>query len=288
MKDFKNKVVAITGAGSGMGRAYALEFAKLGAKLALTDWNEENLLETRDMAQELGVTDIFTKAFDVSVEAEVFAFAKEVKAALGNTHVIINNAGLAGEGGPFIYGDAKVFQKVLDVNINGVIHGCRAFLPQLVENNEGAVVNVSSVASLVASPGGVAYNTSKFAVRGFTETLMTEFHKSPISIHNVMPGKIKTAIADGFESDAYKKTLVTPPEDVVRDVIKGIKKGKSNILTGDMASAINMLSKLPLKMRIKILWRESVEKMGVQHKYRPFNSLMKSWAEDRGRESGER
>ncbi len=275
MKDFNNKVVAITGAGSGMGRAYAIEFGKLGAKLALADWNEENLLETKQMVQDLGVTEVFTKAVDVSVEAEVLKFAADVKVALGNTHIIINNAGIAGGGGPFIYGDAKVFQKVLDVNLNGVIFGCRAFLPQIVENNEGAVVNVSSVASLVGSPGSTAYNTSKFAVRGFTETLMVEFHKSPISIHNVMPGKIKTAIADNLGSDAYKKTLITPPEVVVRDVIKSIKKGKSNILSGHLASSVNFLSKLPMKIRNKILWKESVEKLGVQDKYKPFNSLMK-------------
>lgn len=275
MKDFKNKVVAITGAGSGMGRAYAIEFGKLGAKLALTDWNEENLLETKQLVQELGVQEVFTKAFDVSVEEKVFKFAEEVKIALGNTHVIINNAGIAGQGGPFIYGDAKAFQKVIDINLYGVIHGCRAFLPQLVENNEGAVVNVSSVASLIGSPGGTAYNTSKFAVRGFTETLMVEFHKSPISIHNVMPGKIKTAIADDFESDTYKKTLVTPPEEVVSYVIKCIKKGKSNILAGHLASSVNFLSKLPLKMRKKILWKKSIEELGVQDKYKSFNSLMK-------------
>ena len=275
MKDFKNKVVAITGAGSGMGRAYAIEFGKLGAKLALTDWNEANLLETKQIVQKLGVTEVFTKAFDVSIEVEVVKFAEDVKSALGNTHVIINNAGLAGQGGPFIYGDAKVFQKVMDVNLYGVIYGCRAFIPQLVENNEGVVVNVSSVASLIGAPGGVAYNTSKFAVRGFTETLMAEFHKSPISIHNVMPGKIKTAIADGFESDAYKKTLVTPPEEVVCYVIKCIKKGKLAILTGHLASTINFLSKLPLKMRIKILWKEQIEKLGMHHKFKPFNSLMK-------------
>ncbi len=275
MKDFKNKVVAITGAGSGMGRAYAIEFGKLGAKLALADWNEANLLETKQLVKDLGVTEVFTKAFDVSVETEVFQFAEDVKSTLGNTHIIINNAGIAGGGGPFIYGDAKAFQKVMEVNLFGVIYGCRAFLPQLVENNEGAVVNVSSVASLIGAPGAIAYNTSKFAVRGFTETLMAEFYKSPISIHNVMPGKIKTAIADGHETDTYKKTLVTPPEDVVRDVIKGIKKGKSNILSGHLASSINFLSKLPLSLRIKILWKEQIGKLGLHDKFRPFNSLMK-------------
>ena len=83
MKDFKNKVVAITGAGSGMGRAYAIEFGKLGAKLALADWNEANLLETKQLVQDLGVTEVFTKAFDVSVESEVFQFAEAVKSTLG-------------------------------------------------------------------------------------------------------------------------------------------------------------------------------------------------------------
>ena len=275
MKDFKDKVVAITGAGSGMGRAYAVEFGKLGAQLALMDLNEENLLETKKIVIDNGANKIFAKAFDVSKEEEVFQFAEEVKTALGNTHIIINNAGISGGGGPFVYGDQKTFQKVIDINLFGVIHGCRAFLPQIIANNEGAVVNVSSVASLVAAPGGVAYNTSKFAVRGFTETLMAEFHKSPISIHNVMPGKIKTAIADNLETDTYKKTLITPPEVVVHDVIKAIKKGKNNILSGHLANSINFLSKLPLKMRIRILWKEVMEKMSAGHKFKPFNSLMK-------------
>jgi len=275
MKDFKNKVVAITGAGSGMGRAYAIEFGKLGAKLALTDWNEENLLNTEQIVQKLGVEQVLTKAFDISIEEKVLQFAEEVKLALGNTHVIVNNAGIAGGGGPFIYGDSKAFRKVMEVNLFGVIYGCRAFLPQIIENNEGVVVNVSSVASLVGAPGATAYNTSKFAVRGFTETLMAEFHKSPISIHNVMPGKIKTAIADGLETDTYKKTLVTPPEVVVRDVIKAIKKGKHNILSGHLAGSISILSKLPLNMRIKILWKEITKNMGAAHKFKPFNSLMK-------------
>lgn len=275
MKDFKNKIVAITGAGSGMGRAYAVEFGKLGAQLALMDLNEENLLETKKIVIDNGANKVFTKAFDISKEDKVFAFAEEVKMALGNTHIIINNAGISGGGGPFVYGDQKTFQKVIDINLFGVIHGCRAFLPQIIANNEGAVVNVSSVASLVAAPGGVAYNTSKFAVRGFTETLMAEFHKSPISIHNVMPGKIKTAIADNLETDTYKKTLITPPEVVVHDVIKAIKKGKNNILSGHLANSINFLSKLPLKMRIRILWKEVMEKMSAGHKFKPFNSLMK-------------
>ncbi len=275
MNDFKNKVVAITGAGSGMGRAYAIEFGKLGTKLALADWNEANLLETKQLVQDLGVTEVLTQAFDVSVEAEVYKFAEAVKSKLGNTHIIINNAGISGGGGPFIYGDAEAFKKVMEVNLFGVIYGCRAFLPQIIENNEGAVVNVSSVASLIGAPGATAYNTSKFAVRGFTETLMAEFHKSPISIHNVMPGKIKTAIADDLETDTYKKTLVTPPEDVVRDVIKAIKKGKHNILSGHLAGSINFLSKLPLSIRIKILWKEITKNMGAAHKFKPFNSLMK-------------
>ena len=90
-----------------------------------------------------------------------------------------------------------------------------------------------------------------------------------------MPGKIKTAIADNLETDTYKKTLITPPEVVVHDVIKAIKKGKNNILSGHLANSINFLSKLPLKLRIKILWKEVTQKMGAGHKFKPFNSLMK-------------
>lgn len=275
MKNFEDKVVAITGAGSGMGRAYALEFGRLGAKLALNDWNEQNLLETKNLAHNEGVKAIHFKAFDVSNKVEMFTFAEEVKNALGNTHIIINNAGIGGNGDPFYKGDIEMFDRVLNINLYGVINGCRAFLPHIIENNEGAVVNVASILGLVGAPSVSAYCTSKFAVRGFSESLMVEFHKSPISIHCVMPGGINTAIADDApNAEEFKKSLKTPPEEVARYLVKCIKAKKPDVLCGYDSSRVNFISKyFPLKWRNKIFWKR-MTKMGLSNQYKPFNSLM--------------
>jgi len=275
MKNFKDKIVAITGAGSGMGRAYALEFGKLGAKLALNDWNETNLQETKNLAQQAGVKEIYIKAFDVSNKEEMFAFAAAIKNTLGNTHIIINNAGIGGNGDPFYNGDIEIFDQVLNINLFGVINGCRAFLPQIIENNEGAVVNVASILGLVGAPSVSAYCTSKFAVRGFTESLMVEFHKSPISIHCVMPGGINTTIADGApNAEEFKKSLKTPPGDVAKYLVKCIKAKKPAVLCGYDSSRVNFISKyFPLKLKNKIFWKR-MTKMGLSNQYKSFNSLM--------------
>lgn len=276
MKNFEDKVVTITGAGSGMGRAYAFEFGRLGAKLALNDWNEQNLIETRNLLHNEGVKAIYTKAFDVSSKEEMFAFASEVKNDLGNTHIIINNAGIGGNGDPFYNGDVEVFDQILNINLFGVINGCRAFLPQIIENNEGAVVNVASIFGLVGVPGVSAYCASKFAVKGFTESLMVEFHKSPVSIHCVMPGGINTAIADGApNSEEFKKNLKTPPEEVAKYLVKCIKAKKPDVLCGHGSSTANFISKFfPLKWRNKIFWKR-MTKMGISDQYKSFNSLLR-------------
>lgn len=276
MRRFKNKVVTITGAGSGMGRAYAIEFAKLGAKLSLNDWNADNLAQTKEIARKQGAKAIFTKAFDVSKKEEMFAFAEETKNTLGNTHIIINNAGIAGRGNPFCSKTEEEFDQVIQVNLYGVIYGCRAFLPQLLANNEGAVVNVASVFGLVGIPGVSAYCASKFAVRGFTECLMAEFHKSPISIHCVMPGGIDTNIADNAENaEEFKKNLKTPPKAIAKYVIKCIKNKKQNIIYGHGSSTLNFVSKyLPAPIKNIALWSRLKKNGDMIEKYRPFNSLM--------------
>jgi len=126
-------------------------------------------------------------------------------------------------------------------------------------------------------PNFSAYCTSKFAVRGFTESLMVEFHKSPISIHCVLPGGIDTAIADNSpNAEEFKKVLTTPPEDIVKYVIKCIKQKKSLILYGNDASTLNFVSKfIPVKMRIKYTWKRMIQ-MGTAKEYVSFNSLMNS------------
>lgn len=233
MKDFENKVVVITGAGSGMGRAYAIEFGKLGAKLALNDYEEEPLAETLKILESQGVTQVYSENFDVSDKDKMFAFADHVKTKFGNANVIINNAGIEGSTLTAYHTSIEEVHRIMNINFFGVVHGTKAFLPQLIENKEGAVVNVSSVFGLLGMPHNSDYCASKFAVRGFTEALAIEFHDSPISIHCVHPGGIATNIARKQAGQEFsKKYLTTPPEVMVKHVIKKIGSGKPKIVYG--------------------------------------------------------
>lgn len=259
MKDFKNKTVVITGAGSGMGRAYALEFAQLGAKLALMDYDQNSLTETIALVESLPHRGCYHEHFDISDKTSVDAFANHVRDALGPAHVVINNAGIGGGGTPCWHTDAEQYTQTMNVNFFGVVYGTQAFLPQLIENNEGAVVNVSSIFGLVGTPNSSDYCASKFAVRGFSESLMVELEQSPISVHLVHPGGIKTNIAMDTEGgeEFTEKYLKTAPEEVARIVIKGIQSGKQRIVCGHQSKPISLLSwAIPLRWRNKYLHHE--------------------------------
>jgi len=259
MKNFKNKVVVITGAASGMGAAYADEFAKLGAKVAICDVNQTDLNTVADRVIAMaGKENVYSESFDISDKSAVFNFADAVKTKLGNTHVIINNAGIAGSAQPVFTTSIEEIEHVMRVNLNGVIYGTKAFLPQLVENNEGAVVNISSVFGLIAPPNNADYCATKFAVRGFTEALSVEFSESPISIHCVHPGGIATNIAKRIDSveGFASKFLTTPPHDIAKHVIKCIEKGKQKIVYGNQSYSLWFISNfLPQKLVNKLLWK---------------------------------
>jgi len=262
MKDFKDKIVAITGAGSGIGRALSMEFGKLGAKLALVDYNASGLEETVNLLKEKGVSEIYTEVLDVSNREAFFAFAENVKEKWGNAHIIINNAGTSGSFQPAYVTPAEIYRRVMDVNFFGVLNGTQAFLSQLVENNEGAVINISSVMGLFGPPNSSDYAASKFAVRGFTEALSVEFHKSPISIHCVHPGGIKTNINDSVMTDAPRegfdsKFLVTPPENLAKRIIRGIRKKELRIIYGNESTLAWFGSTfLPRKIQNSVIWNK--------------------------------
>tara|TARA_R110002073_G_scaffold8371_1_gene46220 strand:+ start:81175 stop:81993 length:819 start_codon:yes stop_codon:yes gene_type:complete len=258
MKNFNNKIVVITGAGSGMGRAYAEEFGKLGARLALNDYSAEGLAETVELLRKQGVKDIYTEVFDVSSKGAMYAFAGNVKAELGDAHLIINNAGVEGAVKPTWTIDIEAYERMMGVNFWGVLYGTKAFLPQLMANNEGAIVNVSSIFGLIGTPNSSDYCAAKFAVRGFTEALMVELKESPIDAYLVHPGGIATNIAQKSEAqDFANRYLMTPPEAIAKFVIKSIRKRRLKIVYGHSALRVWMASNfVPLKLLISILWRE--------------------------------
>ncbi len=267
MKDFRHKVVVVTGAGSGMGRAYALEFGRLGAHLALNDYDVEGLAETRRLLDTQQAGKVYAQAFDVADKALMQAFAAGVEAELGKAHVVINNAGVEGAAAPVWAMPDSALDRVMRINFHGVVNGTRAFLPQLLAQPEGALVNVSSIFGLVGTPNHADYCASKFAVRGYTEALMVELQHTPVSVHLVHPGGIATRIARSSASQKFShKYLSTPPEDIVRRVIRGIQRGEPKIVYGkDSFKTWLGANLVPLKLLNRIIWRDMKDAIDLQH-----------------------
>lgn len=268
MQGFKDKVVVITGAASGMGRAYAKLFAERGAILALNDYDAEQLAETVDLLPPN--TRVLSRAYDVSDRAATYAFAAEVSEQLGDASVVINNAGIEGSAHPVWATGDEVFERVMDVNYYGVLHGTKAFLPQLLRNPEGALVNVSSIFGLVGAPGSADYCASKFAVRGFTEALAAEMLGTSVQVHLVHPGGIATNITRREESQAFaEKYLSTPPEEIAAHVIKAIESGRSRIVYGHGAKKTALGARLlPMKLLARVV-RKDVDDVLDKSDYPP-------------------
>lgn len=244
MKEFKNKTVVITGAGSGIGRALALDFAQRGANVALNDFKEATLSETIDLLGDK--VSVFSAVFDVSDEKAMKQFALDVVAKFGRVDVVINNAGVAQES--LLVNEIKDedFEWLLGINMWGTIYGSRAFLPYLRLQKESSLVNISSVFGLIGIPGVSSYSVSKFAVRGLSESILLEerINKTGVAVSCVHPGGIKTNIAksargaDHAKLAEFEKALRTSPTKAAAIIIKGIQRKKSKILVGPDAYLI--------------------------------------------------
>ncbi len=260
MKTFRGRVAAVTGAGSGIGRALARELAARGAHLALSDINEATLAETVMLCEAAGAAaKITSQRVDVADRGAVFAWADQVVADHGRVNLIFNNAGvaLAASIEAMSYED---FEWLMSINFWGVVHGTKAFLPHLKAAGEGHVINMSSVFGLISVPGQAAYNAAKFGVRGFTDALRMELEMSPcgVSCTTVHPGGVKTNIArnarvdpsmalgdPGAAADEFDKMARTTPESAARQILLGVTRDRRRVLVGPDAAVIDLVSRLP-------------------------------------------
>ncbi len=256
MKTLDGKVVVITGAGSGIGRALALNAAGRGALLAVSDWNEAGLDETVELLKNAGAREIRADRLDVSDRAAFAAYAQTVKEHFGRVNVIVNNAGVS-HSGPVTDMEYADFDWIVGINFWGVVHGTKEFLPHLIESGDGHIVNLSSLFGLVSMPGQSTYNATKYAVRGFTESVREDMivGRHPVQVTCVHPGGIKTGIARngrttaGEDHEQLAKTFDTKlarmtPERAAEIIVDAVLSNKPRVLVGADAHAIHWIAKL--------------------------------------------
>jgi cation diffusion facilitator CzcD-associated flavoprotein CzcO/NAD(P)-dependent dehydrogenase (short-subunit alcohol dehydrogenase family) len=275
LKDLTGRVAAVTGAGSGIGRSLAVELSRQGCHLALSDIDEPTLAETVTLCEGSGVegrgVKVTSQRLDVADRDATFAWADAVVADHGTVNLVVNNAGVAI--GSTIEGlPIEDFEWLMNINFWGVVHGTHAFLPKLRDAGIGHVVNLSSVFGLISVPSQGAYNSSKFAVRGFTDALRMELDVADcgVSCTTVHPGGIRTNIARSARvndsvadlgasrddvGDVFDRLARTSPDKAARKILEGVRKDRRRVLVGADAVAIDLVSRLPVRLYQGVLVR---------------------------------
>jgi len=238
-------LAVLTGAGSGIGAALALQLADRGCHLALADIHAARLDTTAAQARTKGVT-VSTHVLDLSQPASATELLAAVQAAHGRATLLVNNAGVA-LGGTFDQVDAADFDWLMSINFSAVVRLTRAFMPLLQAAPAAQIVNISSIFGLIAPPGQTAYCSAKFAVRGFSESLRHELMMadSPVRVTLVHPGGVRTAIGDNARQpggasaaqlDAQRalarRMLVLSPEAAAARILRGIEAREPRVLVG--------------------------------------------------------
>ena len=239
MKRLKGRVAVVTGASSGIGRATSIGLAREGCDLAIADINEAGLKETARAIEALG-RKASIHIVDVADKARMMAFPEEVVAQHGRVNIIMNNAGVA-VGAPLEHHTIEDFEWIVGINFWGVVYGCKFFLPYLLKEDEGHIVNLSSMFGLIGLPTQSSYCATKFAVRGFSESLHAELAGQHIGVTSVHPGGIATNIAKSarfvdVDETGMKKRVekaferMMSPDAAAAEIIDGIKKNKMRVI----------------------------------------------------------
>lgn len=251
MKDFKGRVAVITGAGSGIGRALASLLRDEGCELALVDVNEARL---REVQAELGATRASIHVADVADRARMAALADEVIAQHDRVDILVNNAGVS-VGADLVDHSLEDFDWIVGINLWGVVHGCKFFLPHLLRSDDAYIVNLSSMFGIIGIPGQSSYCATKFAVRGFSESIAAELSETPVRVLSVHPGGIRTNIAkDSRVADAvashharvvdFFERRAMPPEKCAKKIVTAMRKRKSRLLVAPEAFATDVVKRL--------------------------------------------
>ena len=268
MDDFKGKVAVVTGAASGIGRALALQLTQEGCVPVVVDLDGERLKETCGLLAGYSQP-VISHVVDVGNRGQVFTLAERVARKQGGADLLINNAGISGMAS-FVDIPMEVMERFMQVNFWSVVYGCKAFLPQLLAKPEAHIVNVSSIEGIIALPYKVAYASSKFAIRGFTEVLRMDLRHTHVGISCAFPGGVKTNIARNAvriaekyleehpelagemaprlrDADAqvaaFEAHAGTSAEDAARLMVDGIKRKQWRILIGQDAVGMDELQR---------------------------------------------
>ncbi|MFV8753523.1 SDR family NAD(P)-dependent oxidoreductase [Nannocystaceae bacterium ST9] len=250
MRKLADRVAVVTGSASGIGRATAILLAREGCDLALADVDEVGMAETAAQIRELHRT-VTTHIVDVADKARMQAFADEVVAEHGDVHVLINNAGVSVTA-PLADQTLEDFEWIVGINFWGVVYGCKFFLPHLQRAGGATIVNLSSMFGLIGLPTQSSYCATKFAVRGFSESLAAELVHHDVDVISVHPGGIATNIVRSgrfLDTGKQAKTVkwferfAMPPEQAARQIVQGIKYRKSRVIITREAVLTDLLKR---------------------------------------------
>ncbi|HVW30512.1 MAG TPA: SDR family oxidoreductase [Polyangiaceae bacterium] len=253
MKRLEGRTAVVTGAAGGIGRAVAERLARAGCHLALCDRNESALATTAEAVEALGRR-ASRHVIDVSKRADMDALAEEVLSYHGGVHVLVNNAGVTVISA-FQNQSLDDFEWLMGVNFWGVVYGCKVFLPALLAADEAHIVNLSSVFGILGVPMQTAYCASKFAVRGFSESLRAELSETRVGVTSVHPAGVATNIVrdarySALAEGSMKRGLIDrfargmqPPEVIADRIVTAIRRNESRVLVARGARAIDVLQR---------------------------------------------